>query len=391
MKKNNLKVIILSLVLGLTTQLHSQDFATLKSTIKFWVGSGTDSSALVVTFNSSSFDSSFVWGILFDDSISGSEILDIVAGNDPNFGWAGNGSFLDSVSYNDKSGKNGTDNFWWGIFSQTETGWVSNSGLVEIVKSGDVYGLSFTDYDTIDYSPNRLPAFPIPALNPYILTKSDWDDDTLRWFGEGNSYAILVVDFTPVVDGKSYAFGIKFDDSTTGLGLLEKVAELDSTFRINESGFLNDIIYQSDSGIGGNPNYWGTWSATNFGNWSMNSGISQKVLNGDLVACTYTNFAPPARPTYPQIVEAPEEDNIGVQALIKDLPIRIYPNPMKNILNISLENEFQVEIRNTIGQLVFSSTALDNLQIDSQSWSTGVYFVSITSPFGRATSKVIKN
>lgn len=385
MKNNTIKVVFLSLILGMTTHLNSQDFTLLKSTIKFWVGNGADSSALIVTFNSSSFDSSFVWGILFDDSIAGSEILDLVANSDMNFAWTTAGQFLDSVSYGSNSGKNAVLGYYWGIYSY-DSGWVSNSGLSTVVYPRDLFGLSFNNF-----SPEVKPGDPIPALSPIIISTSDWDDNSLRWFGEGNSRTILVVDFEPTQSGKSFAFGIKFDDSTTGLEILQAVASEDSTFRVNASSFLNDIIYQSDSGVGGNPNYWGTWSATNFGNWSLNNGVSQKITNGDFFACTYTDFAPPVRPTYPQIIEAPEKENISSETLSKILNVNIYPNPLQNILNIAFENEFMVEIRNTIGQSIFSSNAINSIQIESHSWVSGIYIVSISTPDGNASFKVIKN
>lgn len=72
--------------------------------------------------------------------------------------------------------------------------------------------------------------------------------------------------------------------------------------------------------------------------------------------------------------------------------LRVYPNPTKNILNISYNQEIStVEIYNLVGQKVTATTVNANEgQVDMSNLSSGAYFVKITSSNISKTVKVIK-
>ncbi|MCO6494964.1 MAG: T9SS type A sorting domain-containing protein [Bacteroidetes bacterium] len=394
MKKVNLKSIILMSLLGIFGQLKAQDFSALQQSIKFWTGTGSDSGAVIVTFPGNGLsDSSFVWGILFDDSISGGDALQKMAQADMNFSFLNQGGFLDSVSYNQYEGVNGVNNFWWNTFSFENGNWEYNSGLSAFIKKNNVYGISYTDSDPNTWEPMRYPtANPAPALNPEAVSIADFDNNNWRWFGEGNSKALLVVDFNPVNGGKSFVFGVRFDDSTTGLGLLEAISAEDSFFKINAGSFLNDIIYHSDSGIGGSPNYWGTWSATNFGNWSMNAGISEKIVDGAFFGCSYTDFSPALRPNYPQVVEAPlvDDDNNAVVYTNAESSVLVYPNPFAEKITFETEEVLSINIFSIEGKTIASENISGTKEILTKDWKSGVYFVNINSPQGSSVIRIIK-
>ena len=58
----------------------------------------------------------------------------------------------------------------------------------------------------------------------------------------------------------------------------------------------------------------------------------------------------------------------------------IYPNPVNNILNVSCTDFFnaEIEIRNTLGELLFSENLKkENTKIDLSSFTSGIYFISI--------------
>jgi hypothetical protein len=73
--------------------------------------------------------------------------------------------------------------------------------------------------------------------------------------------------------------------------------------------------------------------------------------------------------------------------------ISIYPNPANSIINIVDEfNQLQnatIQIKNYLGQLVFSSPFVN--QVNLQSLSAGMYFLTIDSNFDKKVIKIIKD
>ena len=70
----------------------------------------------------------------------------------------------------------------------------------------------------------------------------------------------------------------------------------------------------------------------------------------------------------------------------------IYPNPVNNVLNISVKNEISINnlsITDLNGRVVTSSSSSSS--IDVSNLSSGVYFVSIETNEGRGTAKFVKN
>lgn len=124
-------------------------------------------------------------------------------------------------------------------------------------------------------------------------------DDIQYFIGTGPDTAYLVIDFQDGSADSSYAWGYLFDEATTTTAQ-DMLTAIDSdeekiSFDLG-GGFLNDIIYNSHEGLGGMPNYWGTWSRTSSTAWAMNSGISEVLSNGDWFGCSYTDFSPAIEP-----------------------------------------------------------------------------------------------
>ncbi len=62
--------------------------------------------------------------------------------------------------------------------------------------------------------------------------------------------------------------------------------------------------------------------------------------------------------------------------------IKVYPNPASGILNIDMNSiakaETDVEIQNTLGQIIYQTQALNqHLVINTADFGAGVYFVTI--------------
>jgi len=78
-------------------------------------------------------------------------------------------------------------------------------------------------------------------------------------------------------------------------------------------------------------------------------------------------------------------DDTGIQNIIK--PLRIYPNPAKDNVNIGV-NEGYVTIYNINGQQVFSASVASS-QLDVSFLSKGIYIVNIQSAEGNYQGKLI--
>lgn len=164
------------------------------------------------------------------------------------------------------------------------------------------------------------------------------------WIGEGDNEALLVIDWNDGNEPVSMAWGYRFDGNVTAEAMMEAISETDANLDIAiAGGFLNDIVYDgslvSHSGIGGDPDYWSTWSRTNESLWQMNNGISEVVSNGDRFGCSY-GFNPSA--TAPDIpVAAPEfvtgfDDALNAQTRVFSSMNRIIAESDKQIKNVMI-------------------------------------------------------
>ncbi len=76
--------------------------------------------------------------------------------------------------------------------------------------------------------------------------------------------------------------------------------------------------------------------------------------------------------------------------------ISIYPNPTKDVLNISIPAELgtnvSYEVYNYLGQNVMKSTSSNsNFMVNTSNFSTGVYFIKLQTESGAKTFRFIKN
>jgi len=291
--------------------------------VQYFVGSGSDTALLVVDFRDGSSDSSYAWGYLFNGSKTGEDALRDVAADDRNFSVAIGSGFLNDVTYGRHAGIGGQPDFW-STWSGSDTASLTlNAGIGTPLKNGEWFALSYTDF-----APARKPGLPIPAFDPQAFTASD----VKTWVGSGPDSAVVIIDFSPATGGSSYAWGYLFTDSVTAAQMLTDLDAAESQLSVTASTFLNDIIYRTDSGIGGAPNFWGTWSGTNLGNWYLNAGIGSYLRQGDFFGMSYTDFAPALRPGTPQAV-----NNVNL-AESPRYAYQIFPNPAATHLSVNGPN-----------------------------------------------------
>jgi PKD repeat protein len=141
------------------------------------------------------------------------------------------------------------------------------------------------------------------------------------------------------------------------------------------------------------------WAITGFGNpiYSNNDTISQYYpyqLADIWLVGLRTIGASGCTDTLNQeiLVRKGIQTFVGVNEIHDDLNIKIYPNPTASIINISAEqNQLQnatIQIKNNLGQLIFSSPFTS--QINLSSLSASMYFLTIEDNSIKKTIKIIK-
>lgn len=85
-------------------------------------------------------------------------------------------------------------------------------------------------------------------------------------------------------------------------------------------------------------------------------------------------------------------DEINVASVVENnIAYNIYPNPVKDIINIEAENIELVEIYDVFGRKLYSEKKTGDVRIDMSDFSEGIYFVKIFADGSSSISKIVKN
>ncbi len=312
---------LLSFIVAIFIALNANSQFTAAD-IQYWIGSGPDTTVLVVSFNDESYDHSYAWGYLHNSNVTAETMLNAIAAADVNFSVVINSGFLSDLIYNNHEGIGGSPNYWSTWSGNSFENMTTNMGISETLSNGSWFGCSYTDFN-----PALEPSFPLAAFDPFYFTA----DDITTWVGSGSDTTLVIIDFLANNGISSYAWGYLHNGSVSGETILNAIAAADPGLEIViTSGFLMDITYNGLSGIGGEPNYWFTWSATNLGNWQMNEGISTTFDNGSIFGCSYSHGEFITRPGYPVAAEFSN----AVENRMQHSSISAYPNPATDVLAI---------------------------------------------------------
>ncbi len=85
--------------------------------------------------------------------------------------------------------------------------------------------------------------------------------------------------------------------------------------------------------------------------------------------------------------------NAGINIITKnDNEIKIYPNPVNDILNIDFKdnNQKSIVIYSVVGEKIYSEITYNNIQIDFKGFSKGLYLLQIRSGEKSYTRKIVK-
>lgn len=343
--------------------------------VQYWVGTGTDTAMLVVDFQDGSWDQSYAWGYLYNGPATAEDMLNDIAAADVNFSVVISSGFLLDVTYGTHAGLGGNPDYW-STWSGTSTAtFMMNGGISAQLANGDWFGCSYTDF-----SPALEPTEPIAAFEPFRFTA----EDVITWVGTGTDTTLVIIDFLDGSGASSFGWGYLHNGPVTAETMLNDIDAADAQLNlVITSGFLLDITYNAFAGLGGNPDYWGTWSATNLGNWNMNMGVSTLVGNGDIFGCSYMNFSPVVRPGYP----APASPTTGI-AQSQSQHFSAYPVPANDVLyvNTGITGTQVITLSNIAGERVWEKQSASGMEtIDVSALPAGMYILQT----GTAQQKIV--
>ncbi|MDX5428830.1 MAG: T9SS type A sorting domain-containing protein [Bacteroidota bacterium] len=343
--------------------------------IQFYAGSGSDTATLVVDFLHDFPYDSYRYGILFSDSISIQDML-ISISQDTGISVDMSGGFLNSIIIQKDTGAPGQPNYWSTWSGSSLSGLLMNSGIGTYISPGEVAGCTYTDF-----FPARRPRLPLSGIPSYPIHHSA----LTSWIGTGTDSTILVVDFK---DGQPpIAFGYIFTAPSTIQDMLNELDQWRSDLSISmPGGFLTDITFGSRSGVGGAPDYWGTWSASNGADWKMNLGLSTALEKDGWIGLSYTNFEPAVYPYVP-VSAGP---NLGTVEQNGQKAIFLGPNPTTGEVNLHVENSLQYRVIDIQGKIMLEGELKKGQNsIDIGSFRPGVYSLEISSGTWFTVKKVI--
>jgi hypothetical protein len=121
-------------------------------------------------------------------------------------------------------------------------------------------------------------------------------NDVVFWVGEGDSEAVLVIDFRDGTTDPSFAWGYRFnaaDEETFGdMMLAIEAAEPTLTLGTAYGGtFLEDVVYNHHTQLAGEPDWWSSWSGPSLSGLESNMGLAEELVNGGWYGVSY-GFSP---------------------------------------------------------------------------------------------------
>jgi hypothetical protein len=267
------------------------------------------------------------------------------------------------------------------------------------LRNGDYFSPLFTSSyvnlstyiqsSTIDYAINGIaPATCPKSIKVKIQDISSADNKltftNLNSFNLG--YTISLVDHflnkeVVVIDGFEYPFKVTTDPKSFGSERFE--------IQFYPTSFVKPVVNVSGSSLTG----------------TMNTGDKfQWLLDGSPIqGATASKYVATQSGTYAlQVTNGSctyQSDDVilvvtGVEGLLSNESIRIYPNPVKNVLNIELLNNFdEIKIYDGIGKQLESidPKGATSIQIDFSRYQSGIYLLHGASDAGNFSVKIIKD
>lgn len=192
------------------------------------------------------------------------------------------------------------------------------------------------------------------------------------------------------IDNSNFDYDIWFTNKKTVLGnKFVFVAQSRSNGVTSGNGSHQEEIWTSDGTTAGTNKAISTYSLFTFTDYAYNS---MTIFNGDVYFYGSTSASSSSDATLWKL-------KLGIASSIKDnvkesIDLVVYPNPVKDILNLkfhllSTEPTF-IRITNILGEEVLTETITSgNFALKTNSFRSGVYFVTVTNKNNQSTKKFI--
>ena len=279
---------------------YSPDWFSLDD-VEYWVGEGDDKAAITIDFVSDEENEvvSYVWGVKFDGSITGDQALETIAATDVDLEISIDATgVIESISYKGMERVVNATNSWK-AFNGNSMSDYQPTLLDEVLTNNKLFGISFGDENV------RRPYIPTPVEESD--TPGLGGDDMVFWVGEGDQEAYVLIDFKDGTEDVSFGWGVRFneEEDPTMSDVLDWIANADSGFSTEKTAFLSDIIYNHHEGIGGQPDYWSTWSGDAVDALGGQGGIGEYLTQGRWYGFSY-GFNPMTAPTFKYAAYSPD-------------------------------------------------------------------------------------
>ncbi len=211
--------------------------------VKYWLGSGTDSSYVILNFNNQYNNTNRIWGYLSDGTSSVKDVLNVLS-NDPNIGLTLSSDAIDYISLGYTIGQSNDTAFWRLSKSDVSLNtWSNNLSFTDVIANKGVLGLSFDadDQDGNDY------------LNPlgdvlYQESPSYMDEEVSEvdsFYGKGKFETVVVFDFNHEGVDSSIAYGVRFNYGDRLIDALNLIVSQDPKFSFVGEQYISTIGYDT--------------------------------------------------------------------------------------------------------------------------------------------------
>lgn len=179
---------------------------------------------------------------------------------------------------------------------------------------------------------------------------------------------------------------------------MTSVTSLDPGEEINISSSINFAVADGEFGLYNTNSFGSTTAMEDYIQWGSanHQRESVAVAKGIWEDDTFINVAPPF-----EYNGNGSQDGVtfwstlSVNDLTQENSLRLYPNPSSSQLNIEFNTviaEGTIEIYDLLGKQIYGQSLSANnlIQIDVESWQTGLYLVKIKSNNSEATQRFVK-
>ena len=324
-------------------------------------------------------------------------IMDDIAAAHYRFSYESSGSFLNDLHFND------------GVLdlSLVQQGWLTylingNSSWdlfdAALVSDGEYVKIGDTNCGTMIDPENWIYVYEKEVAAVYPLAAEAMIDpsEILYWVGEGANEAIFAVNFADPED-VCFAWGYRFDtESVTIKEMMQAIADVDLRFTFTDApssygGYmLTELTFVNESVGYDLQGYNAMYNVNGVAPWFTFD--EQAVVDGDFVKWgDYTIGTEIAAWTYVWETPVTPVSVYNTSVSESNLTMTLYPNPATSYTMLEGElNGATVTVTDLQGRLIrhFVVDGDEAVRLETEGFSTGLYFVTVSKATSRQTVKL---